>query len=110
MPETMEINYPPCSIPVSNACGGEEIACNDDYCDAQSQVVADLVLGKTYYIRVAGFNGATGNYKLLVTNGACTGPIESDLNNDCRVNFSDFAIFASEWLDCNFDPPEVCWE
>jgi hypothetical protein len=41
---------------------------------------------------------------------ACTGPITTDLNGDCKVGLLDFAIFASEWLMCNLDPPEACWE
>ncbi|OHB59839.1 MAG: hypothetical protein A2Y12_10640 [Planctomycetes bacterium GWF2_42_9] len=26
-------------------------------------------------------------------------PIIADLNGDCRVDFQDFVIFASQWLD-----------
>lgn len=39
-----------------------------------------------------------------------TGRIPGDLNNDCKVDFADFAILASHWLECNLDPPEACWE
>jgi hypothetical protein len=28
------------------------------------------------------------------------GPLRSDLNNDCQVDFVDFAVTASEWLEC----------
>ncbi len=40
----------------------------------------------------------------------CLGPIPGDLNNDCRVTFIDFGIMASHWLECNLDPPSVCWQ
>ncbi len=30
----------------------------------------------------------------------CQGPIVGDLNEDCYVNWQDFSIFASHWLDC----------
>ena len=33
-----------------------------------------------------------------------------DFNKDCKVNFEDFAIFSQEWLYCNIDPPDACWE
>ena len=33
-----------------------------------------------------------------------------DLNGDCTVDINDFSILASQWLDCNIDPPEFCWE
>jgi hypothetical protein len=28
------------------------------------------------------------------------GPVVGDLNNDCKMDFKDFAIFASHWLEC----------
>jgi alpha-L-fucosidase 2 len=34
-----------------------------------------------------------------VTAYSCTTPIPSDLNDDCQVNFIDFVILASEWID-----------
>ncbi len=58
----------------------------------------DVVKGKTYQIRVSGFNNEMGEYQIVVRRGAATDPIRSDLNGDGRVNMSDFAIFASEWL------------
>lgn len=40
----------------------------------------------------------------------CTKYIPGDANGDCRINFADFAIMSSYWLDCNLEPPEACWE
>jgi peptidyl-prolyl cis-trans isomerase A (cyclophilin A) len=38
------------------------------------------------------------------------GYLAGDLNGDCTVDISDFSTLASQWLDCNIDPPEFCWE
>jgi len=33
-----------------------------------------------------------------------------DFNGDCKVDFADFAIMASSWLECNLVPESACWE
>ena len=39
------------------------------------------------------------------TTGPCQYILTGDLNNDCRVNFSDFVLVAANWLvDCLIDP------
>jgi TolB protein len=38
----------------------------------------------------------------------CTSPIPGDVNGDCAVNFADFALMASYWLECRLDPQEAC--
>jgi len=61
----------------------------------------------------------------------CTAELDSDLDSDCQVNFSDFVILANAWTDieaettfdlydlaqlatdwliCNRDPPTACWQ
>lgn len=40
----------------------------------------------------------------------CLGKPVGDFNGDCKVDFVDFGIFVSHWLECNLDPPEACWE
>jgi hypothetical protein len=40
----------------------------------------------------------------------CLGKPVGDLNGDCKVNFADFAIMASSWLECNLVPQSACWE
>lgn len=69
------------TLAVFSACptavGAGQLLCNDDSaaCGAgslQSQgTLAAVTPGATYYIRVSGFNGLTGNYTLSVT---CGGP------------------------------------
>jgi len=51
----------------SGSCGSlTSIACNDDSCSLQSTVSASVTAG-TYYIRVGGYNGATGSFSLDVS-------------------------------------------
>jgi len=45
----------------------------------------------------------TINFTALTT---CAERITSDLNNDCIVDFRDFVIFASEWLESSLQPTE----
>jgi len=100
------------TLSVFCACDGDELACNDDYSldNTNSEVVIDVVKGKTYLIRVAGYNRQTGDYQLFVTRGVCAEPLKSDLNNDCKVDFMDFAVLVSEWLNCGLDNQSLCWE
>ncbi|QQS08366.1 MAG: hypothetical protein IPK69_10235 [Phycisphaerales bacterium] len=74
----------------SGACGSfTQVACNDDEgstgpCTGtlQSAITATLNAGQTYYIRVTGFNGNSGNYNLLVTGGGGT-VTNPPANDDC---------------------------
>jgi len=103
------------TLAVFDNCGGTELACNDDtqpgICPstAQSQLTIPLVKGSTYLIRIAGYNAVIGDYTLTVIGPRCTQEILGDANNDCKIDFVDFAIMASNWLECNLDPPELCW-
>jgi hypothetical protein len=54
------------TLAVFDSCGGIELACNDDYCALQSELTIDLTAGQTYLIRVAGYNGQTGDYTLTI--------------------------------------------
>jgi hypothetical protein len=39
----------------------------------------------------------------------CTAALPMDLNDDCKVDLLDLAMLAEGWLECNLEPPEVCW-
>ncbi len=65
------------TISVFSACGGLEIACNDDADGAPSEcdlggfnhksiVTWQAVAGASYMIRIAGYSGATGSYALEI--------------------------------------------
>lgn len=76
------------TIAVFDACGGNELACNDDsdFCgpgSVQSEVSWAAAAGQTYYIRVSGFNNSTGAFSLelscgfsggIAAGGDCTAP------------------------------------
>jgi len=55
-----------CAGEAATLCGdlcagaGSAIACNDDFCGLQSQVIVPVVAGNCYKIQVGGFNGAQG--------------------------------------------------
>ena len=80
-----------------------------------------------YYWRVDEKNSAgetTGTVWSFTTAYVCTGPIISDLDGDCEVDFLDYAQladawagnlteiaqFAIDWLRCNRDPASECWQ
>lgn len=103
------------TLAVYDECEGSELACNDDtavgVCSSTVLSELSIVLEKdhTYLIRVAGYNGQTGDYHLTVTGLRCSSPIASDLNDDCKVDLIDLAILNSQWLLCNIVPVEQCW-
>lgn len=56
-------------LSVHTGCPGHalnQIACNDDFCSFQSRVLISAEAGETYFVRVAGFQGATGVFALTV--------------------------------------------
>jgi hypothetical protein len=56
------------TLSVFNTCGGYELACNDQFnYTSQYALVAEMSAETPYYIRTAGYNAATGNYRLLIT-------------------------------------------
>lgn len=74
------------TLAVYVSCGGMELACNDDSdsCGLQSEVAVNLTEGNTYLIRIAGYDGDTGDYTLTVTGVAYDLP--SEPNNPTPTN------------------------
>lgn len=70
------------TLAVYSACGGATLACNDNYCGEQSQVELAVTAGAHYFIRVAGNAGATGGFRMGITNppGILCGPITNPAN------------------------------
>lgn len=91
------------TLTVFDACDGNELACNDDspfYLFLQSEVTLLMTGGKTYLIRIAGFNGDMGDYTLTVNS---VPPIIPDA--PCRPEPEDGAINIStkttlSWNSC----------
>ncbi|GGG43020.1 T9SS type A sorting domain-containing protein [Bizionia arctica] len=54
-------------ISVYDACGGNVVAGNDDFCSVQSQVTFTSDGSSTYYIAVEGYGTGSGNFDLAVT-------------------------------------------
>ncbi|UCF16500.1 MAG: hypothetical protein JSW59_03390 [Phycisphaerales bacterium] len=38
----------------------------------------------------------------------CRTRLPGDINGDCKVDFDDFALMASNWLECHLEPQEAC--
>lgn len=106
------------TLAVYAACGGAELACNDDTvgappaCDLggnnrKSTISWAVTSGATYYVRVAGWGGATGNCDLTLS---CSGT--NPCPNDTAANpivigglpYSDTGSTAA----CNDDYNEEC--
>jgi hypothetical protein len=87
------------ALAVFDACGGAELACNDDNAGAcgvnsvQSQVTFSGQAGQTYLIRVAGWNANTGSFTVVASGGSAPPP---PINDDCA---NIFAVPANATLD-----------
>ncbi len=89
-------------LSVHVSCGGAQVTngCNDDSDTAcgngtlSSRVTVNLTAGVTYWIRVAGFQSATGIYSLLIAGGGGSVP---PLNDDCsqRQGIAGTASFST---------------
>ena len=40
----------------------------------------------------------------------CSGEVPYDSNSDCVINIEDYAIIAMNWLNCNLEPQQACWQ
>lgn len=56
-------------LSVYSACGGQQLACNDNTCGTQSRVVVPVTAGNTYLVRVAANGGAAGPFRLHLAGG-----------------------------------------
>ncbi|MFM7814637.1 MAG: lysyl oxidase family protein [Flavobacteriales bacterium] len=71
-------------IAVYDACGGNLIACNDDYGGYMSYLALNctqLVLNSTYYLQAGGYNAIAGTFGLSVTSQAVIGCTSSTALN-----------------------------
>lgn len=65
---------------LDGGCAAPTLGCNDDGCDGLgSRLTVPLVANGVYYVRVAGFAGATGNFDLQVEPGTGMGTIVTTL-------------------------------
>ncbi len=90
------------TLMVYDGCQGTSLASNDDQCGLQSRIDVDLSAGSSYLIRVAGYDGETGDYALSIN--ATPILVSADINIDGFVNYEDFARLAIYW---QMDEPSV---
>ena len=53
------------------------------------------------------------NIYAVILNGPevtkCASAVPGDVTGDCKVDFVDFGMVGSAWLECNLQPQEACW-
>lgn len=73
----------------------------------------ELTINTHYSWRVDEYNTygtVTGAVWGFTSRGpACLAIPVGDVNGDCRVDFTDSAIFIADWLICNRQPETECW-
>jgi hypothetical protein len=92
-------------LSVYTGCPGviaNQIACDDDSCNLQSRVQIPVVQGQDYVIRVAGFQGAAGNFVLTVTppGGSCYANCDASTTSPV-LNVADFTCFLQRFAAGN---------
>ena len=93
-----------------------ELACNDDSCALQSTVGYEVEPGESYWIRVSGYNGASGNFTLGLS---CAEPppmgdgaditISSMSNIRQMGRLSEVVAISMRSTICNMGSESVDW-
>lgn len=78
-----------CNLSVLLGCSDDALNCSG----GGSRVAVDAAVGDCFFIRLAGFNGASGIATMTVTCDAC----EGDLNGDGTVNAADLSGLLAGW-------------
>jgi hypothetical protein len=95
------------SVAAFAGCGGAELACNDDFNSAQSFIILDAVAGEPILIRIAGYDGASGDYTLNISGGEGTCAC-GDSDGDGDVDAVDYQQFIASFGRCvggiGYDP------
>jgi hypothetical protein len=84
-------------LSIHSGCPGNAasvLACNDDDCGLQSRVTANMVAGRTYFIRVSGFGNSAGPFSIAVS--LATAPPPPSRGPDVWVaELIDIAYYAT---------------
>ncbi|CAG0985330.1 hypothetical protein PHYC_01990 [Phycisphaerales bacterium] len=83
------------TIAVYDGCAGPLMGCDDDGCMAASRVRWTAVSGHTYFVRVAGSDGAEGQYDLFLDDAPAT---HSDLIVPLAYNWNGMVHTGEEGL------------
>ena len=99
--------------PPTNA---NQLACNDDACDLQSTIAYEVEAGTTYFIRIAGYNGASGDYSLELS---CSDPPVEGEGADITISsmsgirqmgrLGDVVALSMQSTICNIGSDAVDW-
>lgn len=60
-------SYYDTTLAVFDSCGGAELGCNDDSCGLSSEIILEVAAREEYRVRISGWSGDSGTYRLLVT-------------------------------------------
>lgn len=90
-------------LSVYDACGGMELACDDDSGPGLlSALTFDATVGNPYYIRVAGFSNNAGSVTVTIStvtgcliDGVCYGEDDINPENECQICLPD--VSTSSW-------------
>lgn len=95
-------------LSVHSGCPGtasNQVVCNDDYYGTQSALSLFVQTGQTYWIRISGKNGATGDFQFTLVGPA--GVSGGDCNSNDVPDECDIASGSSQ--DCNGNGvPDEC--
>lgn len=83
-------------LEIFDACGGAQLACNDDFCaNRGSRLTLDAEAGRAYLIRISGYAGAQGTATLTISPVAnCPG----DFNQSGQVSVQDLFDFMTAFF------------
>ncbi len=100
------------SLAVYDNCSGLELGCDDDGCSltTQSELRLNVTSGTPFWVRVAGYQGATGDYELKVTCTPETGACCDGLTGVCQdgtaaIDCQTPSRFAANTLCADLIPP-----
>ncbi len=63
---------------------------------------------ETYLAHIPAIRANNPKLAVFQYDPGCQAVMSGDENQDCRVNLSDLAIIASNWLKCNHIYEEMC--
>ena len=89
-----------------NLTTGREFQITDDPADQTNPAISGPV------VVWQDSRSGTWNVYAVVLDGPelarCTSWLPGDVNGDCKVDLTDFALIGGNWLECSLEPGEVC--
>lgn len=82
-----------------------EVACNDDACGYQSEVVFEALAGMEYRVRISGYYGDQGTFVVVLDGPPSMEPV-ADCNENAQIDSCDIAEGISQDANGNGVPDE----